>query len=1319
MYSEFGDEQLLKDGQDILRLIPRANCDANFIRSTTKAFPRKTSLINQFGLPIGAVVHPFASASEKANQIQYIKFGNIPPVRCRSCKTYINPFCIFVKNGERWLCNVCRTLNNTPKDYYCELDPNTGLRTDVHLHPELINGSIDIDAPEEYQTRTPLPASFCFVIDVSQVAVNSGMMRVVTSTIANKVDLLAYGSGSQSNVSVITFNSRNVTIYRIEPDKAVVSDQLTTQDKDKEQGNTRPEQYLPSKAHAFVLTDPINIEGTLPMSENFFFSILRSTRYTLVDLLRNVIPIQAERDVQCGLEQGSKDGGSTAGTAIALAFKIMKRNQGSSINIFLASRPTVGLGILPDRVEGKILGTDKEYELLDSPDEYYKKLAVDLIEYRSSVNIFAFPYSYLDIATIGILSKFSGGCVKSYPHFLEIDPLQDAQRLKGDIDHLFRCVHMHDAVVRVRTSPGLLGKLYYGHFFMESSNLLSLAGMLGDNAFAVEFAIENKEIERHVTEVYIQIATLATTKKGQRKIRVHNLRMPVADDISDLFASIDISAIVAMQAKVSAQNAPQTKLSELRTRMDTSLAKSKAAHEVIVLERMRQGRPYSDFIEDVIQDGTKDSNNPNKDRIVDQKEDLKEQKKEQESQISNQPYQPLPAQDTFWDSLNQVAFGQSLNQTTSETQIEKQQQQPIQPHQPQPQQLQQQLQQQQQSRIRSKNIYPNPEFPMNADSWFLPLSLYILALQKSLLLSSAGSKNQSSVSTFTVQSIINVKPEAGLDTKGIISGEQQLGGLLLTNREVLPDERAACAYSLFTMRVPQLIAYLYPCMFALHTLRPDDCTFQSIPLTDTQKQMKKSPSFSELREKRFKWPVSINLHSSNITQNGIYFIENGQSVFIFICHDASKELIDSLFIPTGAVLQDRIRKTLLAKTVVEERGINATKEAETAAIFAARSEKNEQSDDDDDEDSQKELDDTTEKPSDEQRKKNHENISDFRHALANRFLVESVNVVDSRRNNRFPKYQLAPETHSNIAALLGLGPGLISTPGQPLPPIGNIQFPPGMTLPHPFPPGMPGMPFPMVAPRFPMAPILPSVKLLPESNTLYVNNLNEKIKETKMKEQLHEIFGRYGAIIQIVCRKGLIHRGQAFVIFKQSIEATLALNELQNFILFDKPLRINYAQNKSYSILIAEGVDVEPLRAAAKAKSKKIRRILKRDPKAKPNDIKARLSGAQAGNVDEKRGSTAAPVVAPVAPTAHLVTRVGQPNKILYVQNLPQDRTLIMMQNLFGAIVGLKEVRLIEGRPDIAFVEYVDEIQASMALNTYQNYNISDTNKLVISYAKK
>jgi hypothetical protein len=46
-----------------------------------------------------------------------------------------------------------------------------------------------------------------------------------------------------------------------------------------------------------------------------------------------------------------------------------------------------------------------------------------------------------------------------------------------------------------------------------------------------------------------------------------------------------------------------------------------------------------------------------------------------------------------------------------------------------------------------------------------------------------------------------------------------------------------------------------------------------------------------------------------------------------------------------------------------------------------------------------------------------------------------------------------------------------------------MHLPPGMNL------------IPGAAPRFPMAPILPSVKLLPESNTLYVNNLNEKIKE--------------------------------------------------------------------------------------------------------------------------------------------------------------------------------------------------------------------------------
>ena len=33
-------------------------------------------------------------------------------VRCRSCRTYINPFITFQDHGRRWRCNVCNRVND-------------------------------------------------------------------------------------------------------------------------------------------------------------------------------------------------------------------------------------------------------------------------------------------------------------------------------------------------------------------------------------------------------------------------------------------------------------------------------------------------------------------------------------------------------------------------------------------------------------------------------------------------------------------------------------------------------------------------------------------------------------------------------------------------------------------------------------------------------------------------------------------------------------------------------------------------------------------------------------------------------------------------------------------------------------------------------------------------------------------------------------------------------------------------------------------------------------------------------------------------------
>lgn len=50
---------------------------------------------------------------------------------------------------------------------------------------------------------------------------------------------------------------------------------------------------------------------------------------------------------------------------------------------------------------------------------------------------------------------------------------------------------------------------------------------------------------------------------------------------------------------------------------------------------------------------------------------------------------------------------------------------------------------------------------------------------------------------------------------------------------------------------------------------------------------------------------------------------------------------------------------------------------------------------------------------------------------------------------------------------------------------------------------------------------------------------------------------------------------------------------------------------------------------------------------------------------------------------------------------------------------GFKEVRLVPGRHDIAFVEFDNEVQAGAARDALQGFKITQTNAMKISFAKK
>ncbi|OWK16303.1 U1 small nuclear ribonucleoprotein A isoform X2 [Mirounga angustirostris] len=216
------------------------------------------------------------------------------------------------------------------------------------------------------------------------------------------------------------------------------------------------------------------------------------------------------------------------------------------------------------------------------------------------------------------------------------------------------------------------------------------------------------------------------------------------------------------------------------------------------------------------------------------------------------------------------------------------------------------------------------------------------------------------------------------------------------------------------------------------------------------------------------------------------------------------------------------------------------------------------------------------------------------------------------------------------------------------------------------------------------------------NHTIYINNLNEKIKKDELKKSLYAIFSQFGQILDILVSRSLKMRGQAFVIFKEVSSATNALRSMQGFPFYDKPMRIQYAKTDSDIIAKMKGTFVE-----------RDRKREKRKPKSQ--ETPAAKKAVQ--------GGAAAPVVGAVQGPVPLSE--NPPNHILFLTNLPEETNELMLSMLFNQFPGFKEVRLVPGRHDIAFVEFDNEVQAGAARDALQGFKITQNNAMKISFAKK
>jgi len=224
------------------------------------------------------------------------------------------------------------------------------------------------------------------------------------------------------------------------------------------------------------------------------------------------------------------------------------------------------------------------------------------------------------------------------------------------------------------------------------------------------------------------------------------------------------------------------------------------------------------------------------------------------------------------------------------------------------------------------------------------------------------------------------------------------------------------------------------------------------------------------------------------------------------------------------------------------------------------------------------------------------------------------------------------------------------------------------------------------------------------NQSIYINNLNERIKKEEMRKSLYAMFSQFGTVLDVVALKTLKMRGQAFVVFKDIATATSAMRSMQNFPFYDKPMKIQFAKSESDVIAKLNGTYVEKVK----------KRVEKR--KAEPAVEKRPVKRIDVVKKTEKKKKEE--TKEPGAP-AHLQPKQLPPNKILFVENLPDQCTDLMLAMLFQQFPGFKEVRMVSGKSGIAFVEFENEIEAGVAMNGLQHFKIIPTHLMLISYAKK
>ena len=496
---------------DYENVIPKS-----IFRPTSTTLPTTAAMATSCKVPIGGILRPFANPDDAETQV--VQPGAAGIIRCKRCRTYINPFVSWLENGRRWRCNICAQLNETASAYFCHLDERNR-RRDVAQRPELSQSVVEWVAPSEYMVRAPQAPAYFFVLDVSVNAVRSGMLGSAASAIRKSLDDLP--GGERAMVGFITFDTA-VHYYALRP------------------GTSNPQMMVVGDLKELFVPAPDDL-----------LVYLKDSRDAVESFLDNLPTMFAKNTAT----------DSCLGPALKAAFTVVKAI-GGKMSVFQSAMPTLGDGALKPRENVRLMGTPNEVNVLKPEISWYKDTAIEFSRAQISVDMYLFPNQYIDVAALSELPKVTAGALNTYVGF---NVTTDGPKFESRLCRNLTQETAFEAVLRIRCTKGMRISNFYGNFFIRGTDLLALPNCSSDSVFGFDLAHDEQSI--NTPYVSIQSALLYTSSGGERRIRVATQVLRTTSRITEFMASVDPEACATLLSKQAMTLAIKSNLDNARNRL--------------------------------------------------------------------------------------------------------------------------------------------------------------------------------------------------------------------------------------------------------------------------------------------------------------------------------------------------------------------------------------------------------------------------------------------------------------------------------------------------------------------------------------------------------------------------------------------------------------------------------------------------------------------------------------------------------------------------------------------------------------------------------